>query len=426
MKSIRIKTTVFSVLMICLFIGCDKMEDVHKIYLEGGEKIYSARPINAEAYAGFNRIKLSWNFTSVGNLSEAFIRYDDREIGIPVTGSEDTSMVYILDNLEEKSYDLEIYSKDVNDNTSLITTVFGNSYGSEYQKYLSTHSLKNLIVENGFLKFSVSGDFKGLIGYMLKYQNKDGAEIEEFFDKTVAEHEIEVELGSELTIKSGYIPEIGAIDTIYSPPVTYDTPKSFILDKSLFKLANLPMDIPRFDPSVPDAEKDWLHAWDGDNGTVKVFLDANNPKPSFVTIDLGVKVQLTKFELVGFLPWTPITPKQYQVWGIGDDKDINEAATTVDIHDILSLSPEDQADPAKVAAKTAENFEAWKTESLDKGWTLLIDDNRADSEGAGYSKEITEETAIRYVRLVFIDNFHNTNPDIGLSEIFFTGMAPTE
>ena len=425
MKSIKIKTTLFSVLIFSLFTGCDKMEDVHEKYLDGGEKIYSAKPINAETYAGFNRIKLAWGFTSVSNLSEVFIRYDDQEVGIPITSDQDTSMTYILENLEEKSYTLEIYSKNADDNLSLVSTVFGNSYGSEYQKYLSTQSIENLMVEDGKLKFDVSGDYKDLIGYMLQYRNKDGAEIEEFFDKTIIENEIEVEIGSELTIKSGYIPEIGAIDTIYSQPVTYETPKSVILDKSLFQLANLPMDIQRFDPSVPDSESDWLHAWDGDNETVKVFLESNNPKPAFITIDLGVKAQLTNFELVGF-HWTPITPKQYQVWGIGDDKDINEAATTVDIHDISSLSPEDQADPVKVAAKKSENFEAWKTESEEKGWTLLIDDNRADSEGAGYSKLITDETEIRYVRLVFIDNYSSSNPDIGLSEISFTGIISTE
>lgn len=416
------------ILLFGLFIvSCDKMDENYSKYLEGGEINYSSRPLDIQGQSGFKRVQLSWKLTTVNNIKECIVAYNDKLITIPITSPQDTAISYLVENLEEGIYNFEVFSLGNNDNKSLISRVTTSAYGNKYKNELATQKLDNFFYAEEKLNFDVIGDYKNLIGFIIQYTTEDDQNESKFYEKGETVEGINIKSGSEIKISSGYLPEITAIDTIYSQPNSYVAPpKSYILDKSLFKLANLPMDLPRFDPSVPNQEKDWLHAWDGDNGTVKVFLERNNAKPAFVTIDLGVKVQLTKFDLVGFLPYTAITPRRYQVWGIGDDMDINEAATTVDLHDISSLSPEELADPEKVAAKKSENFEAWKTEALDKGWKLLIDDYRADNEATGYSQSITDETKIRYVRLVFFDNYSDSNPDIGLSEISFTGLVPTE
>ncbi len=428
MKNMIIKYRNLIILLLAFTIfSCDKMEDNYSQYLEGGEINYSSKPLNLMGQAGFKRIQLSWDLTTVNNVKEAIIAFNDQEIKVPVSSAQNNSVRYIVNNLEEGIYDFEVYTISNSENKSLISSAIVSSYGEKYQSGLNIQKLENFSYDGDILNFDVIGDFKNLIGYKIEYTKQNGELETKYYAKGEFVEGFNVKAGSDIKIYSAYLPELTAIDTIFSNPFTYATPpKSYVLDHTLFKLANLPMDIPRFEPELPAAEQDWHNAWDGNRSTGKVFLERKNPKPSFVTIDLGVKVQLTKFELVGFLPWPPISVKQYQLWGIGDDKDINEVATTTDIHDISSLSPEDQSDAAKVAAKKAENFEAWKAESLDKGWKLLIDDNRADSEGNGFTQSITEETKIRYVRLVIIDNFSNNNPDIGLNEIIFTGLVPID
>lgn len=422
------KNILYAMSFVAVFLigACDNMNDIHQQYLEGGERIYAAKPLNVEGKAGFKRVQLSWNFTSVNKIETVYVRYDDKELTYPIESSKDTLMVKELDNLEEDSYNFSISTVDYNGNESLVSDVYANAYGDDYQKDLNTQKLADLnFDENLMLSLRVSGDFKNLIGYIFTYQDKEDNTISEYFDRTINSHVIDAKIGSELSITSAYLPEETAIDTIYSDIVTYTAPKAIALDKTLFELVNLQMDIPRYDPTVPDNEKDWYSVWDGDDATKKAYLHNNNPKPSFITLDLGVKAILTKYRVVGF-SWPFITPRVYQVWGIGDDEDIFDVATTTDIHDVSSLSEEDQADPEKVAAKKEENFAAWQAESIEKGWKLLIDEQGDNTVSTGYTQEITDETAVKYVRIVFIDNFHGTNPDIGMNELYFTGEIVAE
>ncbi|MCT4590438.1 MAG: DUF4998 domain-containing protein [Carboxylicivirga sp.] len=405
----------------------ESIDDIHSDYIKGGEKIYIPKPLDVEVKPGNNRVELSWRLTSIQNVDEVVVSYDDtEEVVVSIEDQSDLLKKMIITNLSEGTHFFKLFTRNNKGVRSLVSDqVSTNVLGSNYQSNLVSRSFIGINVSSdGSATVTWGSPLEGTLTSRVSYRNNSGEtktlEVKNE-DNTTVIPDFDPKGG--LSVVSDYQPD-NSID-VFTSNVFKTTSIEVALDKSLFTLANLPMDIPRYDPTVNDAEKDWYHAWDGDNSTVKVFLEGNNPKPAFVTIDLGVKVQLTKFELVGF-PWPFITPKEYQIWGIGDDKAISEAATSVDIHDISSLSPEDQADPVKVTAKKAENFEAWKTESENLGWTLLVDDNRADGDKSGFTKPITSDEKIRYVRLVFIDNYHDSNPDIGMSEITFSGLIPTE
>ncbi|MCL3779567.1 hypothetical protein EMN47_04100 [Prolixibacteraceae bacterium JC049] len=417
-------TAIITLLACCIFSACDKMDDNYAQYIKDGETVYSPKALNLTAYAGYNRIQLSWSMTSIVNVSHCVIVPNtDNYQPLTVENLKDT-MNCIFDGLAQGNYGFNVYSVDKSGNKSVINTVTANSYGDEYVETLKVSTIKNMVFNGDLLHFNVNGEYKNMIGYRLEYTKNDDTNVKAFFNKLTTNHVLEIKKGSKVKISSAYIPEENAIDTVYTKADVYMADE-FYLDKSNFNLVGLPGDIPRFDPSVPDNEKDWYSAWDNDNTSKKVFLHKNNPKPAFITLDLGVETILTRYDVVGF-SWKYITPRKYQLWGIGNIDDINNAATTTDIHDISSLSTEDQKDAEKVAAKKAKNFEAWKTEAANKGWRLLIDNNRDLVDATGYSETITEESPIKYVRIVFIDNFHNTNPDIGINEITFKGKIPTE
>ncbi|MDN5214943.1 DUF4998 domain-containing protein [Fulvivirgaceae bacterium BMA12] len=421
--------------IVCLFFtgyfisSCNEMEDVHAPYIKDGETLYISKPQDLTIRSGDGRVEVSWRLTSIHNVDEAIIFYGGEEMIVAIENPEDTLKKVIISGLTEGPHLFKAYTRNAAGNRSLISDgVTGVVYGPDYQSKL---------VSRKFQKIEISSDGSATILWSIPFDQTVTTRIT-YKDSNSESQTIEVNNADTstdipdfdpkggLSVVSDYLPD-NSMDTFTSNEFK-PTAITVELDKTAFQLVNLPNDIPRFDPTVPDHEKDWLNAWDGDNGTVKVFLGQNNLIPAYITIDLGVKVRLVQFDLLGFLPYTPVTPKEYQVWGIGDDKDINTVATTVDIDDVSSLSAEDQADPVKVAEKRAENFEAWKNESIANGWELLIDDNRTSNvENKGFSQKITDVTPVRYVRLVFMDNFSGGgNPDIGMNEITFFGLIPTE
>lgn len=427
----RLKIGVVTILMStsAFWVSCDDQDDKHAAYLKDGETLYIAKPQDLTVRSGDRRVEVSFKLTNVHNVDEAVITYDDQEMVVPIDSAEDTLKKVLIPNLTEGTYVFKAYTRNASGDRSLTSeAVTGIVLGPEYQATLFSRKYQSIDAALGGTMATVNwgAPAEGSIGSRMSYKDADGnlqtVEIANDVTSTVIDS---FDPAGGISVVSDYMPA-NSLDLFTAAEFKAAT-IPVQLDKTGFTLAELPGDIQRLDPTVPDVEKDWFNIWDGDLNTGKVFLEANNAKPAYVTIDLGVTIRLGLFELEGF-GYNPITPKTYQVWGIGDDQDINEVATTTDIHDYADLTEEEMADPAKVAEKRAANFQAWQDEAIAKGWKLLIDDSRSDgAEASGFSKEIRDETSVRYVRLVFIDNFSGGgNPDIGMDEITFTGLVEVE
>ncbi len=404
-KNINLKVKVIGLILVLFaVIACEPLDETFNEFTASGERTYIGKADSVMTAPGFEMIRVWVALNGDPKITNGRVESSDGSVShdFTVTRQKQGRDTISFDmDLPEGDYALNLFLMDDEGNRSISTEFGVVSYGALYQSSLVNRIPTVNASFDGTATFTWPAPPEGMLRAILTYEDASGAnqqvEVANEDTETVVDS---YKLGGKITVECIYRPTENAIEDFKTN--AYETTfKDYELDKSLFELVGLPSDMDRYDPTVPAHEQDWYNAWDGDAGTVKVFLEQNSPKPAYITLDLGVTLQLTKFDLVGFLPYDPVTPNKYQIWGMGDVEDITAKETTV-------------------AAN--EDFAAWKTESTNLGWTLLVDDVRTNSDDRrGFSKKIENETKVRYLRLVFIDNFHDTNPDIGMNEITFRG-----
>lgn len=404
-KNINLKVKIASfILALFAVVACESLEETYSEFTESGEFTYIGKADSVMTAPGFEVIRVWVALNGDPKITKGRVESSDGVVShdFTVTRAKQGRDTISFDmDLPEGDYALNLFLMDDEGNKSISSEFGVVSYGALYQSSLVNRIPTVDASFDGTAKFVWSTPADGMLKTILTYEDEAGTLQQLEIANEDAETTVDsYKLGGKIMIESVYRPTVNAFEDFKA--VAFETTfEDYELDKSLFELVGLPSDIERIDPTVPAQEKDWYNAWDGNPNTVKVFLERNAAKPAYITLDLGVTVELTKFDLIGFLPYDPVTPSDYQIWGIGDVDDINAKETTV-------------------AAN--EDFAAWKNESTDLGWTLLVDDSRTNSDDRrGFSKKIDNQTQVRYLRLVFIDNFHASNPDIGMNELTFRG-----
>lgn len=121
-------------------VSCEKMEDVHKEYVAGGEIIYRVKPTAVKSYSGYNRAKLTWNLVCPKSVTQCRVEENDFLLAeLPVTYEDTVRMECILNKLEEKTHTFSIYTLDAEGNTSLKSEIIVDVYGAKYEANLRTN-----------------------------------------------------------------------------------------------------------------------------------------------------------------------------------------------------------------------------------------------------------------------------------------------
>lgn len=309
MKKLSILLT-FILGLTLLFIGCQKMEDIHSEYLRDGDIIYAPKPDSIQTFGGHNRIALKYYLINANNVNKCIIEWDEGANSQTVDITPNTpldSIQVIINNLDEKSYIFKVYTMDKFGNRSIKVQKPGSAYANKYQSGLSNRSLIGM--EGGGTTDSVIVSWGtapiGNTGVELTYKNNAGEPVTK---KVMPEDDYTVIKGweseSEMSYKSFYIPEEMAIDTFASAIETTQLPK-FIEFKGV-KIANTNWEIVDFSTEEP-AEANWgppiqgqaAAAIDGDLGTFwHTQWDGAEPGyPHYFTVDLKDIVKINKVEV---------------------------------------------------------------------------------------------------------------------------------
>lgn len=144
------KKIILSTLLFTLILSCDKMNDIHKEYLNQGEIIYLGIPYSLNAYSGLERVKLTWMQSSDPDITETVIYWNRKSDSIVkpfnrnISGNQKDSI--IIENLPEGDYIFELMNRNGQGNTSLISTVQGSSLGDFYLEGLKTPQITSIKV----------------------------------------------------------------------------------------------------------------------------------------------------------------------------------------------------------------------------------------------------------------------------------------
>jgi hypothetical protein len=213
------KNLLIALMLMVFFVSCEDFMDVHKQFIEGGEKIYAPKPDSMSFLSGINRVRFqSWIYKSPNVKSvDIFWNSGQDSLIIPVTPSAGLDSVEVMLPLPvEKSYTFSVRHTDTYGHHSLAVAGFSTSYGDVYRS-----ALRNRIVR-GDIIISTSSS----ISWFIAEENLVRTEVR-YTDVNNDEKIIKVLPDESSTVcpspkahttfeyRSLFLPEPTAIDTFY-------------------------------------------------------------------------------------------------------------------------------------------------------------------------------------------------------------------
>ena len=310
-------------LLVCslIYFSCTDMDSIHEDYLNG-EIIYAGKLDTLKIRPGYYRAQLEGYTQFLGTSNQITIEYDEQMISYPI--DEDLSDIFsvVIENLDEGSYEFNVYTQDPNGNLSVSQTVAGNVIGDEF---ISDQNPREVLdysfePEGNYVNFYGNAESEYVIYTLVDYENDENEVIRDtlFFEDNRLRLIDLKPLGFMQTtsvIQSG----LDGIDSIALSPLDYtlpDLPYS-TLNKDFIRLVNMPSDNPGdYNGASPDQYLfDGESVWSGDNE----FTYDSGPGsiPFHFTVDLGVKTDLRKVKLNMIDPLinSANNTTQIQIWG---------------------------------------------------------------------------------------------------------------
>ena len=177
------KLVVLTAFSLVAFFACTDTFEVHEQYIEGGEVIYTSKVNDLVALSGNKRIKLVGTITNAFSVNEILVTWNSGQDSktFPYTNSAEVTdtLELIIDDLEEKSYQFQVISKNSGGNNSVASTVFGNVYGDIFQTTLSAREVNstsyNIATQTGYANLKLPTNLTR--NTEVKYTNSDGNEV---------------------------------------------------------------------------------------------------------------------------------------------------------------------------------------------------------------------------------------------------------
>lgn len=394
-------------------IGCKKMDDTYRQFVENGEIVYVSKADSLEAHSGKNRIELTWLLLSDPKVRSYKVYWDNRTDSIegPVqkTDQEDTVRV-MVDNLDEGIHYFEVYMYGKDGNPSVQASVIGNAYGAVYQGALLPRIIKSASWgENSSIALELTPANQDAVRTEIEYEDKNSGVSTYFIpsnvDTTTLLHVKDNKGVATLKYRTIFLPDSTAIDTFYSDYATLKVIKTGLeLDKSKFSLLHLDNDT--WESHYASRTEELI--WDGSTNTSPYATEMPDHFPSSFSIDLGQEADLTKFKWNDY--WTTDnynylynrgTPVHFEVWGSNDPGQDGDWAdwTLLGTYEIKKPSGGSNAGPDTQA-------------DIDLGM-----------EGYEFEFDTARDNTYRYVRFKVLDVWQGKDPYyVWIGELTFWGF----
>lgn len=370
--------------LVCL-LACTQKIDDFKSFLNNEEIKYPGAITKAFTRGGDNRLGLGWSPSPDPSITKYKVFWNNYRDSVEVaatTHAPGDTIYTILNNLQEYTYSLFVYSYDSKGNRSIpIEVTNARVYGINYRQSLMNRAFnavepyKLLNDEGSRLQLNfLTADPSNTVTY-IRYKNT--SDILKEVTLVPSQNSITLEdfkYGTKVAFQSKYTPDDKALDSFLTtivdtfPRIEFGIVKA---DKSLFQVVNMPNDVQPWDGGTSVAR-----LWDGSTtpqGWPNIWhSNGDKPLPHHFTFDMGKAYDsLRTIEVIG--RDCCHNPVDYEIWGI---EDITNAATTL-----------------------PGNDPGWKAEAISKGWVLLKEVVRSDNGVGPYTLTLSDQTPkMRYIR----------------------------
>lgn len=374
--------------------SCDDMESIHKNYLNG-ENIYAGKLDSLKIRPGYNRLELNGLTNFLGNSSNLIVKYEGSEKIFKIDDGLGDVMSVIIDDLEEKTYELNVRTSDESGNLSVPQSVAGFAVGDIF---ISNQDPRKIIdfssnADGTFANFYGNSDSEHVIFTEINYETENS---ENFIDTIFYEDNtiklIDFKPLGKMKTTSFVESGRNGIDTVAIETIEYTMPNLPYseLSKEIIQLVDMPSDISgEYQNADPKNHLfDGISDWNGDNS--KTFFSNPGDMPHHFTIDLGVKTVVRKVKIDMPSIGNDNNPTAIQIWG------------------------RENLDNAETVSSTEQNL-------TNAGWKLLherdVDAMNVDSDSFIVNPVIRK---VRYLRFRIISTVKNIQSQ--LTEITVYGQ----
>jgi len=304
-----------------IYISCSDMDSIHEEYLNG-ETIYAGKLDTLSIRPGYYRAQLEGYTQFLGTSNQIIIEYEDQMINYPIEENLSDIFSVIIEDLEEGSYEFNVYTQDPNGNLSVSQTVAGNVIGDEFILDQNPREVLDYSFESdgNYVNFYGNAESEFVIYTLIDYENDEDEIIRDtlFYDDSRVKLINLKALGIMQTtsvIQSG----LYGIDSIALAPLEYTLPNLPYaeISKDFISLVQMPSDNPgTYNGANPDQ-----YLFDGDGfseaNNFNTYHSGPNSIPHHFTVDLGVKTDLrkVKLNLVDPVINSENNPTDIQIWG---------------------------------------------------------------------------------------------------------------
>lgn len=373
------------------------MDSIHERYLDG-EIVYSGKLDSLQVRPGYYRVQIDGQTTFLGNSKKVHVEFEDRKESFQIDRELDDVFSFVIENLNEQTYEFNVQTEDDFENLSIPQIVAGKSIGDTFVRNQESRKLYGYSTNSDgyiYANFAGNSESPNVLFTTLNYQLDSGA----FKNDTVFINQKEIKLEEFIEksdiitishIKSG----THGIDTIALNQLEYQLPNLPYskIDSRFISLSNMPSDI----SGAYNGAKPSKYLFDGDSkwegNEEKTFLSSPGTFPHHFTIDLGVKSTLrkVKLDMPNHLEFNDNNITSLQIWG------------------------RESLDGAETSSNTDESF-------INSGWKLLKEEN-IDGENSSSASFMIDPNlgSFRYIRYRAISTV--TNNSSQLTELTFFGQ----
>lgn len=278
--------------------GCKKMDSTYKEFVVPGGIEYVGKANSPKVYPGFHRVKIAWlrgSDPAVVNAKVFWNNFKD-SIVVPIPPSGDTINV-IIDNLLEKSYSFVIRTYDEKGTSSIAVEVNGAAYGENYQSELLNRPVNSTQLDahgKVTIEWGSADISNGAFTTEVKYTDVNGNIRVKSFPADAPTSEItDIKPTAGYQYRTMFRPDSISIDNFYTD---YVGNVSFRFDKKDWKVID-------YSDQYSDGENAAINVIDGTDADR--WHTNGSPYPHYVTIDMGIVREISRFGVSRTLYATP-------------------------------------------------------------------------------------------------------------------------
>ncbi len=291
------KNLIYSFLSLLIVLSsCEKFDEVHQEYVEGGEIVYSVKPDSIEVIPGYKRCMIKAQVVVTSNVDKFVVEWGEQTVETPIPSDDTASVEVEINSITEGAVIFNVITVNKMGDKSVPSNAYGNVYGEKYQKTLLPRIIDEVKGVDGgaVVMFSSSPDKS--VGIRLNYKDQDGVIQTISVSPDVNEVNLPNSMfGSELDYLTYYLPEENCLDTIptYSP--TYELiPEPVLVEKIVEVDASSIMELDN-DVKDPVWGSKYSNLFDGKFSTYTAF-DFSEERSS-LSFDLRKILKLSKVKV---------------------------------------------------------------------------------------------------------------------------------